>query len=878
MKTTLDISDALYRKTKTRTAHDMASARKSIAAHVVAVLSALSLTLCAAEIDGSWQIVVPQREPSGISRVLADMARELKAALEEGSGLDLKIVAGGEVGPKRIFFGRTFAEQAGFDLSDYKAMDNAYAERGGSVYLFGNDVSAKGKKPNDNWKNMYLPSVKAATRFMQDVLDVRFLMPGRVGMDVPKLSRVEIKDGVCSVQRPRFDFWYGPDGGMAYSVANGVMMRGTYHSFGGHTWPKAVTMQDFKDRPELFALVGGRRHCGTGGHFGSLCISHPEAEKAVLRVLLEKFDEGAEVVQLAQMDGWNFCECEKCQMAGGLANAEAIGEKVWAFHLGIAEKIRKLRPGKKVWILSYSATFDPPKNIKKFPDNVVVEVAHVSEAQFARWREIDVPGGFTAYIYLWGNYPFMGFTAKRSYNYNAEFARMLLRNRVHGLYRCGYGELFGMEGPANWVFNAVLENPEANVSALVEEFYRRAFGPVAGHMRTFYDTLDKRLRGVNAWEAMNDTGAWSEKEGDLTDAKPRNALDWVAFVYTPEVMKKMEMALASAERAGKADAKIAKRLELVRTEWDYARNLGRIAHLFYAYQLMPSKQTLNPLLDELEARNKMIDSLYDEKGRPKKFPGWPEIRLFGEQKDKGTIKTNGRLRATIGAPLSWDVASLRASDALPGATRRTTVARYCEDEPSFDNFETGAWARVKWQTLGGIQGAKPRCQARFKLLAGPTALYVAAETELPDDVQTTPFEKDGPCWRDESFDLMLGPNGSRTKAYHLVWNPVDGSAYDAAYGHIADPLDPLFGKFDAVWNGNWRIRNARANGVWRTLVTIPYASVGAKGGEGSKWYFNLGRAVNVREKGKSELLLWSPDLETRSMASLDAMGFFRVDK
>ena len=77
------------------------------------------------------------------------------------------------------------------------------------------------------------------------------------------------------------------------------------------------------------------------------------------------------------------------------------------------------------------------------------------------------------------------------------------------------------------------------------------------------------------------------------------------------------------------------------------------------------------LLDELEARNKMIDSLYDENGRPKKFPGWPEIRLFGEQKDKGIIKTNGRLRATIGAPLGWDVASLRASDALPGATRHT---------------------------------------------------------------------------------------------------------------------------------------------------------------------------------------------------------------
>ena len=43
---------------------------------IVAVLSALSLALRAVEIDSTWQIVVPKREPSGLSRALADMARD----------------------------------------------------------------------------------------------------------------------------------------------------------------------------------------------------------------------------------------------------------------------------------------------------------------------------------------------------------------------------------------------------------------------------------------------------------------------------------------------------------------------------------------------------------------------------------------------------------------------------------------------------------------------------------------------------------------------------------------------------------------------------------------------------------------------------------
>ena len=844
-----------------------------------AVSVLLAFPSAAVEIDASWRIVVPPKEDSGVQRALRDMADELASAFEEGSGFRPGVDEDGEVGPKRIFFGRAFAEASGFDLSSFKAMDNAYAEKGGAVYLFGDDRSGKPNVKNVTWQNMYLPSAKAAARFMKDAMGVRYLMPGRIGRDVPKRAQVTVKDGTFSVQRPPFDFCYAPKFDMAYSVANGTLMRGAYHSFGGHTWPVAFGPEVFREHPESFALVGGRRLYGSGGHRGSLCISNPECEKALIRVLLEKFDEGADCVQLAQMDGWNFCECEKCNLGGGLKNAQAIADRVWAYHLGIAEKIRTLRPGKKVWIISYSATFDPPTNVRKFPDNVVVEVAHVSEEQFARWREIDVPGGFTAYIYLWGNYPFMGFTAKRSYQYNADFAKMLLRNRVHGLYRCGYGELFGMEGPANWVFNGVIENPEADINALVDEYCRAAFGPAAANMRVFYDVLDKGLRAVNAWEGLNDTGAWAEKPGDLTDAKPRNALDWIAQVYTADAMKRMDFALEAAERTKTDDPKIRKRLELVRSEWNYARNLGRIAHLYQAYQIAPSKTSLDPLLDELEKRNAMIDALYDGKGKMKPFPGWPEIHPFGNENDKRTLRTNGRLRATIGAPLGWDVAALRSSETLPGAARKTTVFRLTEQEPDFGDFDKGPWARSKWQALGGIQGERTTVKARFKILAGHEALYLAAESDLADDVQPEAFKPDGPCWRDESFDLTIAPNGSRAKVYHLIWNPADGSFYDEAYGLAEDPLDPMYGKFNPEWNGAWKIRNARKDGTWRTMVTIPYGSIGAKGGEGSKWYCNLGRSANMRPSRRDQqLLLWNPDLETRSMLSIDAMGFFRIDR
>ena len=114
----------------------------------------------AVEIDAAWRIVVPPREDSGVQRALKDMADELASAFEEGAGFKPGVDEGGPVGPKRIFFGQAFAEAAGFDLSSFRAMDNAYAEKDGAVYLFGNDRSGKPNLKNVGWQNMYLPSAR----------------------------------------------------------------------------------------------------------------------------------------------------------------------------------------------------------------------------------------------------------------------------------------------------------------------------------------------------------------------------------------------------------------------------------------------------------------------------------------------------------------------------------------------------------------------------------------------------------------------------------------------------------------------------------------------------------------------------------------------
>ena len=132
----------------------------------------------------------------------------------------------------------------------------------------------------------------------------------------------------------------------------------------------------------------------------SMDVSLSELRELVMQELIvdalkRRMDEGYEVVELGQNDGWQFCECEKCKAMGG-PGAEYIGEKLWRLHRDIAERLLKERPGKSVLIICYSATLKPPKTFRKFPANVMIELCHVSPEQLEEWKGYEVPLGFTA--------------------------------------------------------------------------------------------------------------------------------------------------------------------------------------------------------------------------------------------------------------------------------------------------------------------------------------------------------------------------------------------------------------------------------------------------------------------------------------------------
>ena len=833
--------------------------------------------IAAATVGPEWCVAYPESGSKEVNRVLKIAAEEVRDDIKEATGLRLMAVPESKAKSPAIYIGAEFAKKAGFDLSDLKWYDNVIAEKDGSIYLFGNDLPGRdpAKFGRFDWFRCVIPSVKAATRFLETAAGVRFLMPGEVGKEVPKRKEVSVSGGCFSVERPSHVFGSGRSNqnrSLIYLVANGVWGMGLFHSYGGHTYPVACPGDKyFATHPEYFGMKNGKRMLGPTRGQTPLCISNPDVEELIVEELRSKFDAGADVCQLAQNDGWKFCECAKCRAMFG--TGDDWGEKLWIFHRKIAERLLKERPGKIVHILSYDMTRHPPKTFKVFPKNVMIEMCHYSEEDFREWRRCTVPHGFTVYTYLSGDYVQPGFVARHSFAYLAQLVRRFRDNSVKGIFRCGtgggVGDLYGTEGPGYYVFNKLLLDGSLNVNALLADYCSAAFGPAAEQMRKFYDTMDARLRMCDriVFESF-DSDAAAGLDGYVI-ARPKNPLDLHGWMFSPDTVMQMEESLSRAERTGGLSAKQKKRLELVRLEFDYAKNLGAISTLYSAYKLRPTKESLSVLVEEIGNRNAYLDKVFAGGEKPKSLDGWPEIMPFGATCTRKLMNVNGRLLAPIGAPLTWSARMLKG--ALPGAEVKSADAVKVSAPPTFGDFN----GKSGWNILGGMGMERVRTKSRFKTLYDGANLYVLIEGDLSDDFKVRSFPHDGPCWDDDCVDVMLAPGSNKDVHYHLIWNVDPSSRYDDVTGLIKSPLDPGYGKADVTWNGKgWKTESRRENGKWLTIATIPYSDLGVSAPKsGDSWFINVGREARAGKDSKDfEYLLWSPNMESRSFVAPNAMG------
>ena len=499
----------------------LASCLAAFAVLSVPVGRAEELTL-AAQGKTDYQIVIPDSSPSPeIGKRMAEIAKLAQNAFK-ANGFEISVVPEATRVPDKpgIYLGDTaFARSNGVNVASFPDWRYVHKVVGRDVIVAGRDQPCPVPLPPTWIQNGWgrnastgmdrLGTSKAAADFLRQYAGVRFLLPGETGIEFLPTPVIAVPTDLNVVKIPALQYFYWGGGGNSfYEVANNWFPL-VDMSLPSHSWPTAIPAKIYGEtHPEYFALINGKRYTKPGDQY---CISNPDVQELIYKELLGRADQGYETVKIAQPDGFQPCQCDACKKL--FNTGDDWGEKIWILHQNLAERLLKERPGKKVVLMSYGQTWNPPKSFKEFPTDVSVDLTHSDPAIMKEWSACRVPGGYGAYTYTFLG----GYTPTVTPLALEKYAKYLFELNVKGVFLDGFYGNYGLMGPSFYVYGRMFDDP-ANLQAkdLLEEFYEGAYREAATPMRRFFDTLYHAVQfGIDAkWSYQDVYGHQRSHGGD----------------------------------------------------------------------------------------------------------------------------------------------------------------------------------------------------------------------------------------------------------------------------------------------------------------------------------------------------------------------------
>jgi hypothetical protein len=699
-----------------------------------------------------------------------------------------------------------------------------------------------------------------AAEFVHRYVGARFLSPDESGTTFVPQSIIHVPPALDVQSTPQFAEHDMKSGAELFYTANHCRRFTRIWSRFGHQHPSAVPISDYgKTHPEYFILTGNVRQPLAGATDGQLCLSNPDVRELIYQHILARCDDGFDIVELGQADGFRPCQCEKCAALYGIRvttkpsdgiafnNDPAWGEKIWIMHRDLALRLLKDRPGKKIMMTSYGPTLAPPQSFREFPENTIVEMMHSDAEAFAAWKQLKVPGGFSAYLYNWGNFHLVGITPLTSVSMIAEQSRLLVENNVHSVQvngAPGAGQ-WGLEGPNIYVYLRLGIDPKTQTAQqLFDEYLQAAFRECESPMRRFFTNLQKRME---LWKLIE---SYANRLG-------RDSIFALGTLWPPDVITALEEDLAAAE-SGAQLPEVKRRLDIVRYEFDFLKHLTLVINAWRNHQTMNNAASLAQLLDAVDARNAFIASVAngDAKYPKKKNPAY----RFA---DESGLKYAGRYLDR--APFNWDTAKMRAN---PGALLQQNQTLTIERATGPLTLDSPRWDKAESHTLlPSDAAAKLQAPTTFRVLCDDANLYVRVSGEQPADKMTFAARgHDAELWLQESIVVNVSPSGDRSRYFYFAYEPEPTSFNEAEHGFITDYLHPRYGWNDESWNGAWTFETklVPTKNHWESMAVIPFETLRTKPPKsGDTWMLNVGRVhfLDAAKKREGrELSAWTGKL------------------
>jgi hypothetical protein len=170
-----------------------------------------------------------------------------------------------------------------------------------------------------------------------------------------------------------------------------------------------------------------------------------------------------------------------------------------------------------------------------------------SKAKHLMWRpNLGIPGPAGLH---WG-------MPEVSFRQTAEDFRFVAENHCEGLFFDLLDFHWSTQGPYYYLLAHLAWNPRADATAIMDDYYLRAFGPAAPEMKAYWELLEKT------------------RDDFVREVHNRFRLYTLPTRYTPELFARLAGLLGAADaKIAGADEKYRRRVAYVRSGFDFTKLL-----------------------------------------------------------------------------------------------------------------------------------------------------------------------------------------------------------------------------------------------------------------------------------------------------------------
>ena len=362
-------------------------------------------------------------------------------------------------------------------------------------------------------------------------LGVRWYLPGELGEVIPDMATIPLPK-IDETAKPDFEIrqFSVRIGNTDDEVTRWVMRLGIRQVYGlmiAHGMHTMTHPEQLKtDKPDWFALYGGKRDTETGKRLNHLCYSNQELFQETVKWARAQFDVyDYDVVSIMPPDAYgSICQCDLCEgkQHDEMGSRGKLSNHVWDFANRVAKEVGKTHPDKLVGCCAYGANTEPPTNIEKLEPNVQVIIVGGRRPRnsLPEQREYidNLRAGWLALteqpIIIFENYPFTGrgtylpgFVARvngESINATKGISRgediWLSFPRFHDDPAMGFDHFQIYFTSRMW-----WGGKDADVGAMLEEYCRTFYGAAGLKMLEFFNYCEANYQAMEDEFELVDT-------------------------------------------------------------------------------------------------------------------------------------------------------------------------------------------------------------------------------------------------------------------------------------------------------------------------------------------------------------------------------------